>query len=417
MIGPQRPDTDGGGATATAADPDGWREPFQRFCTAHLEVDVRRAAAEVLDHPGGRTAVVEHHADPDDPLRPQVLRLARHDVFRRVDAGQPWTAAAAEWMSAVDATWQESASYCADVAWYARQARASVLLSLDEDTVLHEDPSTVTGRSLVHLYLCGLRFDFRCARITDFFNRFARPLEELDPYTRSLHAFGLLGQGDEHGLRCMDDVLAADSSNVKLLHALMQGLWLGEELPGQAERILEILQRPQFSARNDPIALLREAYAYRKLGDFARARAAIERGMALLDPTAVEVHEQFGRERDSILAAQELRAQAQRDLEALRSVVTEEIDRARREIGTAVAEGVRESRKAVESGQLKVVEVLSVFTALIALLAGSGASVVIGSLTWWQRAVLILVTAVACCGFFLILRHLVGVRTPPGRDR
>lgn len=58
----------------------------------------------------------------------------------------------------------------------------------------------------------------------------------------------------------------------------------------------------------------------------------------------------------------------------------------------------------------KIVEVVGVFVALIALLAGSVSSVAIGDLQWWQRLLLILTTGSMIIGFFLTLRAIVRPR-------
>jgi hypothetical protein len=61
----------------------------------------------------------------------------------------------------------------------------------------------------------------------------------------------------------------------------------------------------------------------------------------------------------------------------------------------------------------RIVEILGLFTAIIALAAGGVASVTSGGLEWWQRLLLILTTGVTVLGFFWLLRVVVR----PNRDR
>ncbi|MDT0568597.1 hypothetical protein RM704_14160 [Streptomyces sp. DSM 3412] len=68
----------------------------------------------------------------------------------------------AEALRDLDATWQESAEVCADVAWQARAAGNSALVLLDPEHVTDPGPGPVIWRTYRHLYLSTLRYDFRC---------------------------------------------------------------------------------------------------------------------------------------------------------------------------------------------------------------------------------------------------------------
>lgn len=120
---------------------------------------------------------------------------------------------------------------CADAAWAARSAGRSVLGLLSPEDVLatHRDP--ITTRTLAHLYLSALRFDFRCPTLQRLVEQLAQTARQpLDCYTRALYAFALLGQSRPEGLMVMDEVLAMAEEHPKTLHVLLHGLWLGQDL-------------------------------------------------------------------------------------------------------------------------------------------------------------------------------------------
>ncbi|WP_416986983.1 tetratricopeptide repeat protein [Streptomyces sp. T028] len=128
----------------------------------------------------------------------------------------------------------------------------------------------------------------------------------LDCYSRALYAFALLGQSRPEGLALMQQVLDDAGDHVKTLHVLLHGLWLGHDLPGREELMLQILDRPPFASRTDPIALFREAAALRALGEYRAALEAIDRALDLLPHGDVSVHADLVRERSLIATARDV---------------------------------------------------------------------------------------------------------------
>ncbi|MCX5215800.1 hypothetical protein OG689_42365 [Kitasatospora sp. NBC_00240] len=234
--------------------------------------------------------------------RAAVLDIARTDIEDRFE--EAWPQRADEWMERLGATWQESARFCADVAWSARQSGSSVLLHVTAAQALQRGVAAIAARTRLHLYAVALRYDFRCRSLEELLS--AQPLQDLDPFSRSLHVFALLGQSDPRGLGLIDQVLADAEDDVKVTHALLHGLWLGEDLPGQPQRILDLLDRPAFAARPDAIALYRKARALRRLLRHDEALAAIDEAMECLPvSTDAAVHSDLVRERVLIIAARE----------------------------------------------------------------------------------------------------------------
>ncbi|MCZ9339344.1 hypothetical protein NGM37_16345, partial [Streptomyces sp. TRM76130] len=59
-----------------------------------------------------------------------------------------------------------------------------------------------------------------------------------------MRAFALLGRSRASGLPLLDAVLSRAAHDEKVVHALLHGLWLGEDLPDQPRRILDLLRAP-----------------------------------------------------------------------------------------------------------------------------------------------------------------------------
>ncbi|MEU9237635.1 hypothetical protein [Streptomyces subrutilus] len=239
--------------------------------------------------------------------REELLQRLRAAAAAAAAQGENWPLLLADLLGGVGVTWQESAEVCADAAWQARSIGRSALLYLDpQEIARHGDPTT--GRALCHLYLNGLRYDFRCHSIEAVFDTLTFPgRHELDCYTRALWAFALLAQSHSSGYPLMDDVLAQADDHAKTLHVLLHGLWLAHGLPGREEAMLHILGRKAFADRVDSIALFREATARRGLGQYTQALAAIDEAVEHLSPAAVNVHADFVRERFLITAIHEMR--------------------------------------------------------------------------------------------------------------
>jgi tetratricopeptide (TPR) repeat protein len=240
------------------------------------------------------------------PGRALALTRARNRATL-TPADARWPARLAADLRELDADWRESAEVCADAAWAARAAGHSVLGLLRPEHVTAAGPDPVTARTYRHLYLSGLRYDFRCPSLQWLVERLPSAARAgLDCYSRALYAFALLGQSRPEGLALMDEVLDQAGEHAKTLHVLLHGLWLGQHLPQRAERILDLAARPPFADRPDPIVLFREAGALRQLGRYEDGLAAIDRALDLLPPGDVSVHADLVRERSLIAAASEV---------------------------------------------------------------------------------------------------------------
>jgi hypothetical protein len=106
------------------------------------------------------------------PERTAALARAASIAIETV-AGTQWPMRLAQALRDLDATWQESAEVCADVAWQARASGNSALVLLDPEHVTDPGPGPgpVIWRTHRHLYLNALRYDFRCRSIESLLTR------------------------------------------------------------------------------------------------------------------------------------------------------------------------------------------------------------------------------------------------------
>ncbi|GHB51181.1 hypothetical protein GCM10010347_21160 [Streptomyces cirratus] len=270
-----------------------------------------RAAGGLWRLPRAADAVEYALAEPQEGLRERGWVMVRARVAEEIGSGRDWTREAAVWLARAGATWRESARVTGDLAWRARAEGFSALLFLDEAYVASLDPDTARGRALWHCFLTTLRYDFRCVAIEEFFDALPAGRDHADPYTDALRAFALLGRSRTEGLALMEAVVARAGDEDKVVHALLHGLWLGENLPRQASLMLDLLENASFAeGLLGPEALFRKAGALRRLRQYEPALAAVQGAIDCLDPGEVVVHADCVRERSLILAERSLHAAA-----------------------------------------------------------------------------------------------------------
>ncbi|MEV8334288.1 hypothetical protein [Streptomyces niveus] len=262
----------------------------------------RTAARKLLQRPDIHTLLLQSATTPTG--RQAAFDIAHTDIEDHLD--QAWTRNVEAWIELLHASWQESAHLCSNTAWAGRQAGSSVLGHLTLDRVLRTPASSTTARTRLHLYALALRYDFRCRSIQELFDQHTTPVRELDPFSRALHTYALLGQSNPAALDLIAPLLADADDHPKVAHALLHGLWMGEDLPNQPREMLTLLERPVFAARPDGIALFRKARALRRLRRLDEALTAINDAMEHLAPgTDASVHSDLVRERSLIIAARE----------------------------------------------------------------------------------------------------------------
>ncbi|MBT2476859.1 hypothetical protein [Streptomyces sp. ISL-94] len=270
-----------------------------------------RAAGGLWRLPRAADAVEYTLGEDEEGLRERGWVMVRARVAEEIGSGRDWTREAAVWLARGGATWRESARVTGDLAWRARAEGVSALLFLDQAYVASLDPGTAFGRALWHCFLTTLRYDFRCVAVEAFFDGLPAVRDCVDPYTDALRAFALLGRSRAAGLELMEAVMARAGDEDKVVHALLHGLWLGDNLPRQASLMLDLLDASAFAdGAMGPEALFRKAGALRRLKQYEPALAAVHSAIDRLDPGEVVVHADCVRERSLILAERSLHAVA-----------------------------------------------------------------------------------------------------------
>jgi tetratricopeptide (TPR) repeat protein len=388
---------------------------FLSFCLSDSDRLRAVLAAEVLAHPDLASFVAERKDAPES--REHVLRLARYDVMREIERDEDWIGTATAWLVKLNASWSESADYCNKLCRRSRDQRNTPRPYLKSDEIQHADPADVTARARLHLFLTALRYEFRCRAIEHFVESMVRPPSALDPYVHAVYAFALLAQNKPEGVEEMNAVLArGDSDDASVLHALQEGLRFAEEVPGQAEMMLTLWRRPPFTDRRDSTVLLREAFALRKLGRYDEALTTIDRSLMLLQPNEVDRYANRMSERWRILEQRDLAQRIEREYAKAHEDARAEVEETSRRLLAQIEEEVSGVRRQVADSLFRVVEIIGIFTAVIALVIGGAAAGNSDQIEWWQRAVLIAVSGVVAIGFFVLLRFVVRPGGgPPGR--
>jgi tetratricopeptide (TPR) repeat protein len=398
--------------------PDGQARLASAF-EAYLMADEehRRGPADLLLRlPGARGYVLGKLpglSDGQKSGRAAVWRLASFDAISRLPAdGNDWLMTAVSWLEDGNATWQESAGVCAEVGFRAYLADKPDPVTLD--MISSRGPLTASGRAMLHLHLIALRLAYRWEAMEECLAALGTAVETLDPYSRVYHVFALLAENHPAGLEEMAKLLAVAGDDYRVNLSLVEGLRLSRGIPDQAARMLDLLDSPALSTSQSPDPLYRKAFALRKLGRYDEALRVADECLQKIPPLQVQDRVRILQERDLILAEQAIKQQAA----AARTATHDRIQAATQELEQLVASQLAELRRATADGLFRVVEILGVFTAIIAIIGGGAASVVAKSLAWWQRGVLLLIAGTVAIAFFWLLRTIVNPRiTQPGPDR
>ena len=386
---------------------------FTRYLLADL--DHRRAPGEaLLALPGARAYVLARLAEmpPESGGQRAVLwQIAVFDAIGRLaNDDDGWLRTAVGWLGEGGATWQECASVCAEVGFQAYLADKPDPIAVEAFADL--DPSSAVYVATMHLHLIALRLAYRWEAIEQFFDDLGVSIPDLDPYSQAYHVFTLLAGDHPDALAELRRLLTVAGDDYRVNLSLVEGLRLGRTIPRQAELMLELLDHGPLAASPSPDPLYRKAYALRRLGRFEQALRVADQCLQKIPPRQVQDRIRILQERDLILGEQAIEQQAA----AARDAVRDQIQAAVATLEHHVGEQTAEIRRATTEGLFRIVEILGVFTALIAVVGGTVASTTAHDLAWWQRGVLALVAGAVAIGFFLLLRLIVAPR-PPGTRR
>jgi tetratricopeptide (TPR) repeat protein len=384
---------------------------FLSFCLAESDNAKPSLASAVLDHPDLAELIADRRDAPAS--RRHVLRLARYHVRRQMESGDDWTGAAVDWLVQLDADWSESAEFCAKLCRASRELRNTARPYLNGDDIMRSDLSTVAGRARLHLYLTSLRYEFRSAALEHCVESLPRAVSSLDTYTHAVYAWSLLVQNQPEGVIEMNAVLARGGEEDRsVLHALQDGLAYAEGIPDAAELMLTLWRRPGAAAWRDETVLLREAGALRRLGRYDEALAAVDRSLMLLAPNEIDRYDRRMSERWRIREQRDLAQRVEREFARATSAAQQEVEETTARLLDELDEQVGAVRAQVSDNLFRIVEILGIFAAVIALIVGGAAAGNSAGIAWWQRAVLILTSGMVAIGFFVLLRFVV--RGNPG---
>jgi hypothetical protein len=375
----------------------------------------RGPADRLLSLPGARAYVLGklRGLGPGQQAgRDAVWRLASLDAIGGLSAeGVDWMTTAVSWLEEGQATWQESAAVCAEVGFRTYLADRPDPVTLE--MIRSRDPLTPGGRGMLHIHLIAIRLAYRWEAMEECLAAVGVPIEELDPYSRVYHVFALLAENHPSGLEEMSKLLLVAGDDYRVNLILVEGLRLSRGMTDQAERMLDLLARPALSRSRSPDPLYRKAYALRRLGRYDEALRVADECLQKIPPLQVQDRVRILQERDLILAEQTIRQQSV----AAREATRDRIQAATEELEWLVAEQLVELRRATSDGLFRVVEILGVFTAIIAVLGGGAASLAAKSVSWWQRGLLLLIAGVVAIGFFWLLRVIVSPRVSQPQSR
>jgi hypothetical protein len=228
-------------------------------------------------------------------------QIAVRDIIVHLQAGEDWIGQTLYWAEQGCLSWQASARLCDHISHTARRLGHNVLTHLRASDAALADTATRRGLALRHLYLAALRRDLRFGQMETFLTDISTE-EGWDPFIQANYAVALLGQDRPDATFVADQTRLEAGTDPTCLHTLLQGLREAFALPGRAELMLTIADTLPTSAGPDPVVELRRGYALRILGRYSDALAAIDRGLTVLDPDEIHIHDELAAERALILA-------------------------------------------------------------------------------------------------------------------
>lgn len=306
-----------------------------------------------------------------------------------------------------------------DLAWVARMAERRC--PGEQEWSAARGVAGSRSKRLVLAYVHGqrLRFDYRFGELLRRCNEWLPEFHD-DALVRGFAAFGALGSRAPNGLDLYNRAVEAIDGDAKSRSLCLTAIWFADHVEGSAEMLLELSNEMMAKGEAGEVVHYRRAGALRRLGRYDEALSEIDRTLELFGVGNTLVHEQYAQERRSILAAQNMRAQAETVTEEMGTRMSARLDdrideataamEARiRDASTELAQRVSVAQQLVSEGLLKMVEVLGLFVTLLGFLIGSG-SVITKARTFPERAITMGIVVVGTVVFFVLLRVVVGVR-------
>ena len=364
----------------------------------------------------------DHVTEADDNRARLLARLAkaaspaaeidvlRAHLLRRARAKSPsWIDELADLADECDLSPRVLRGTISTLAWQARDVGQPL------PTVSVDESGPVGTRELCRRYLMGfrLRFDFRFDALSAHVRTWLRADPE-DALLLAMSGFAGLGQQSSRALRDIDASLASPNADYVTTIFCLHGLWFGNDVDGQAERIVALSDELISSGEIEANVYFWRAYAFRRMERFDEARESIDQAIELLTPGNNTIHQDYVRERALITTSKVLVAQvatqARQVSDELREEMSTQLEAAKAELRAQQ----EDAQKAVSDSLLKIVEILGLFIALAGFLVGSGI-VAFRAAGFWQNFASMALVLVGSLLFFGLLR--LTIRFRPRRRR
>jgi tetratricopeptide (TPR) repeat protein len=307
-----------------------------------------------------------------------------------------------------------------DLAWLARMNGQRYPDRADWDAARGVTGSPTKRLVLAYAHAQRLRFDFKFAQLRTSCNEWLAEFSG-DALILSLAAFAGLGARASNGMDLLTRAVESPDADEKSRQVCLAAIGFADHVEGQAETLLSLSNDMMARGEDNENVHYRRAAALRKLGRYDEALAEADRAMDLLDAAgSTLVQEQYSQERRAIIAAQDMRQQAETMTRELGDQISAQVDKRIAEASAdledkiteaseRLAERVDAAQELVSEGLLKMVEILGLFVTLLGFIVGSGA-VVIKAKTFPERATAMALVVVGAVVFFGMLRLITGFR-------
>ncbi|WP_214327259.1 tetratricopeptide repeat protein [Nonomuraea sediminis] len=260
---------------------------------------------------------------------------------------------------------------------------------------------------LIVVYVRGqrLRFDFLFRELHESAQKWLREFDDaLIRAFGALGAFGLRLPDGRELYRQSDSAKDADRSS---RYVLLAALWTANHLPEQGEMLLSLSSKMVGLGETSPNLYFRRARAFSRLGKYEEAEDDVFRAMELLGTDANDIHADYMREWQLVVAMRHVDDAGKRVVREIRTSMEEEIERRVVEATHRMNERVHAAERLAGDTMAKNVEILGVFVALITFVGGGIWVAVSKTQEWWQAIGSVALIGGGCLLFLLALRRIV----------
>ena len=279
-----------------------------------------------------------------------------------------------------------------DLAWVAREKRIGAPLVISSEDLLSSG-NEFYDAAMAILALQGARFDFDHRRMVQIIQLINLNLLAEGQLGSAFELCAKLAAGDEIN-ESVIDAIASKSSNIKVLHLVLHGLFLSPH-SRYGKQLVEIGTKIIRQSPTDANAWMRRADGHRRERDYAAALDAIDTGIYHLNSADLAIHSDFARHRTMITNEWQLH-----------SMMVDIGEKQKENLSDSVSHYSENLRAESQAMLFRVMEILALFTALIGLLATTVATSVSGSMSIWERIVVIASSSVFLIFFFVMVRVL-----------